>query len=288
MTAKNDPYTITILISPDIDWYINFNPYIGPFQDTHVIAHFAANTITYEEPTIPPELNIKRKEPSTIQKFCIHHQNNNIGTYEQMKQLKDIANNLQITQNHTQIAPPTPSNTTVNPSKKWSKLNYPYIFAHNTTPAPQLPYYQTNLPLKFHPQFIYYTDGSFIKPKEISPRLWRRERVGYGIYSPKGLNITKRLHRHQNILCAEMIAIHKTLRIINIQYPNEPAFIFTDSLNVLYLLNTQIKHPTLHNSHPDQTTLASMVQILQNRTQPITLYKVRAHVNIDGNEKTDN
>jgi hypothetical protein len=30
-----------------------------------------------------------------------------------------------------------------------------------------------------------------------------------------------------------------------------------------------------------------MVKILQNRTQPITLYKVRAHVNIDGNEKAD-
>ena len=82
-----------------------------------------------------------------------------------------------------------------------------------------------------------------------------------------------------------MIVIRKTLRIINTQYPNEPAYIFTDSLNVLYLLNTQIKHPTLHNSHPDQVTLASMVQLLQNRFQPITLYKVRAHVNIDGNEQ---
>ena len=82
-----------------------------------------------------------------------------------------------------------------------------------------------------------------------------------------------------------MIAIHKTLRIINTEYPNEPAYIFTDSLNALYLLNTQIKHPTLHNSHPDQVTLASMV--LQNRSQPITLYKVRAHVNIDGNEQAD-
>ena len=84
-----------------------------------------------------------------------------------------------------------------------------------------------------------------------------------------------------------MIAIHKILRIINTQYPNEPAYTFTDSLNVLYLLNTQIKHPTLHNSHPDQITLATMVQLLQNRTQPITLYKVRAHVNIDGNEQAD-
>ena len=84
-----------------------------------------------------------------------------------------------------------------------------------------------------------------------------------------------------------MIAIHKILRIINTQYPNEPAYIFTDSLNVLYLLNTQIKHPTLHNSHPNQITLASMVQLLQNRSQPITLYKVRAHVNIDSNEQVD-
>jgi len=82
-----------------------------------------------------------------------------------------------------------------------------------------------------------------------------------------------------------MIAIHKTLRIINTLYPNEPAYIFTDNLNIPYLLNTQIKHPTLHNSHPDQITLATMVQLLQNRTQPNTLYKVRAHVNIDGNEQ---
>ena len=30
-----------------------------------------------------------------------------------------------------------------------------------------------------------------------------------------------------------------------------------------------------------------MVQLLQNRTQPITLYKVRAHINIDGNGQAD-
>ena len=30
-----------------------------------------------------------------------------------------------------------------------------------------------------------------------------------------------------------------------------------------------------------------MVQLLQKRSQPITLYKVRAHVNINGNEQAD-
>ena len=126
---------------------------------------FSADTITYEEPTIPPELNITRKKSSTIRIFCIHHQNNSIGTYEQIKLLKDIANNLQILQSHTQIAPPTPPNITVNPSKKWSKSNYPNTLPHNNIPTPQLPNYQTNLPLKFHPHFSYYIDGSFIKPK---------------------------------------------------------------------------------------------------------------------------
>ena len=84
-----------------------------------------------------------------------------------------------------------------------------------------------------------------------------------------------------------MTTIHKALRIINTQYPNEPTYIFTDNLNVLYLLNTQIKHPTLHNSHLDKVTLAFMVQLFQRRSQPITLYKVRANVNIDGNEQAD-
>jgi hypothetical protein len=114
-----------------------------------------------------------------------------------MNQLTDIATNLQISQIYTQIAPPTPSNTAVNPSKIWAKANYPSVPANNNIPIPQLPNYQTNLPLKFHPQFNYYTDGSFMKSKEINPGVWRREIGRYGIYSPKGLNISKRLHGHQ-------------------------------------------------------------------------------------------
>ena len=139
IAAKNDPNTITLLISKDTDWYHNFDPYTGPFPDTHIIAHFAANTVIYEEPTIPPELNTIRKEVSTLRILCIHHQNNHIGIYEQMNQLTDIAINLQILQSHTQIALPTPLNTTVNPSKKWDKLNYPNTPTNNNIHIPQLP-----------------------------------------------------------------------------------------------------------------------------------------------------
>ena len=114
---------------------------------------------------------------------------------------------------------------------------------------------------------------------------WIREEAGYGIYNPgKNLNIDKRLHGLQNILQAEMMAIHKTLKIITTQYANEPAHIFTDCINVLYLLNTHITHPFLHNNHPNKTIMTSMVEMLQNRTQLTTLHKVRTHANIEGNE----
>ena len=111
---------------------------------------------------------------STLQIFCIHHQNNYVGTYEQLNRLTRIVNNLSIPQPYTQIATHTPPNTPVNPNKKWSKLTYPNIPTLNETPMPQLLDYQTNFPLNFHPQFSYYTDGSFKKPKLISPRVWRK------------------------------------------------------------------------------------------------------------------
>ena len=83
------------------------------------------------------------------------------------------------------------------------------------------------------------------------------------------------------------MAIHAALKIINEEYPNELAHIFTDCLNGLYVIKTQIKHLTLHNNHPDKTILQEIVRLLQQTTQPTTLYKVRAHANIEGNEKAD-
>jgi ribonuclease HI len=55
----------------------------------------------------------------------------------------------------------------------------------------------------------------------------------------------------------------------------------------LYLINTQIKHPTQQNNHPDKTILASIVNMLKNRTANTYLHKVRAHTNIIGNEEAN-
>ena len=42
-----------------------------------------------------------------------------------------------------------------------------------------------------------------------------------------------------------------------------------------------------NNNHMDRSMLTNMVEILKARTQPTTFYKVKAHVNIKGNEQGD-
>lgn len=81
------------------------------------------------------------------------------------------------------------------------------------------------------------------------------------------------------------MALHHTLRLLTTTFRDELAHIFTNSLNVLYLLNTQINHPTLHNSHPDKIILECMVHMLQSCTQITTLHNIRAHTIIDGNKQ---
>jgi hypothetical protein len=58
-------------------------------------------------------------------------------------------------------------------------------------------------------------------------------------------------------------------------------------MNSLYLINTQIKHPTQQNNHPNKEILASIAKMLKNRIATTHLYKVRAHTNIIGNEEAD-
>ena len=131
-----------------------------------------------------------------------------------------IGNTLQISTIFNTTAPPTPINTLVNRNKKWSQLTYP--------PPPPLTHVTnipitTNqdicLPLKYQPQFCYYTDGSFIPPKEITHGHYKREKTRYGIYNPfKNLKISERLPGVQNILRAELMAIHHTLCLLTTTY----------------------------------------------------------------------
>jgi ribonuclease HI len=275
---------LTIL---DEEWTTNDTPYKTKFEDTHVSIHFTLDTITYIELTIPPELNKEpRKETLALRILCIHHKTTEINIANLETKLIQITTKLQINPPYIKPPPPTPENVKVHKHPKRNKAPYP---AHITqiTP-PQLPNFpQTQIP-KFPPQYCYYTNGFFTPPKELTENIWEPTRAGYGIWNPLlKINISQRLIRLQNILRAEITAIFHTLFILNQEFPHEPAHIFTDSLNSLYLINTQIKHPTLQNSHPDKTMLALIAKMLKDRIAPTTLHKVRAHTNIKGNEEAN-
>jgi ribonuclease HI len=178
-------------------------------------------------------------------------------------------------------------NIKVHKHPKWNKTPYPINRSQNT--SPQLPNFPQNQHQKFPPQYCYYTNISFIPPKKLSKNIWKPIKAGYGISNPLlKINISRRLLGLQNILRAQISAIYHTLvLILKHEFPQEPAHFFTDSLNSLYLINTQIKHPTQQNNHPDKTALALIVKLLKNCSTPTTLHKVRAHTNNIGNEEAN-
>jgi ribonuclease HI len=257
------------------------------FDDTHVTIHFPPDTIIYTEPTIPPEINKEpRIETLAVRILCIHHKNVTINIPNLESRFLQATTKLRLNPPHIIIPPPTPINTKVHKHPKWNKSPYPPQLNPSTTP--QLPNFTHTHQAKFPPQYCYFTDGSFTPPKQQSNGSWDPTQAGYGIWNPLlKINLPQRLIGLQNILCAEMTAIHQTLQILIQEFPNEPAHIFIDNLNSLYLINTQIKHPTQQNNHPDKTILASIINMLKNRTATTHLHKVRAHTNIIGNKEAD-
>jgi hypothetical protein len=251
--ASNDLDNITIIALPNKNWYKNITPLKGPFPDTHVIAYFPPDTLTYEESITPaPLITEPRIETAALHIYCVHYKNYPIYTHLHNHTFQQLLQQLNI--QHTQLlyVPPTPHLIQVNNCKIWNSLTYPPII---TCPhlIPPLPHYQYHPLPKFPPCYNYYTDSSFKPPKQRINGTWKPETTGSGIYNPiNHINISTRLPGLQNILRAELLAIHHTLQILLAQFPHEPAYIFTDSLNSIYLLLLQIKHPTRHTSHPDK------------------------------------
>ena len=133
--------------------------------------------------------------------------------------------------------------------------------------------------------YSYYTDSSFKPPKQKQDGTWKRERARYRIYNlGKTIKVSERLLGLQNILQAELLAIHHALQIIVNKFPNKPTYIFTNSLTSLYLLIKQFKHPTYYIDHPDQTIFHSMIEMLIQWIQTTIITKIKAHANIVKNE----
>jgi hypothetical protein len=180
-------------------------------NDTHVIVYFPPDSMIYTEPTIPLELNKKPHiETLTIRILCIHHKSTTIDIPNLEAKIRQITTKLQINPSYITTPPPTPNNTKVHKHPKWSKS--PYLPQLNPSNAPQLPDFPHIYQAKFLPQYCYYTDGSFIPLKQQANGMWDRVQAGYGIWNPLlKINLPQRLIGLQNILRAEMSAIHHTL-----------------------------------------------------------------------------
>jgi hypothetical protein len=140
-----------------------------------------------------------------------------------------------------QIAQPTPPQTKVQHHKTWNILLDPSFPIYPTHPPQPFPTYTVALPLKFPPEYSYYIDGSFYPPKQIAPNRWKPETASYGVYNPiKDIQISERFPGLQSILRAELMAIYTVIKLSITSYIDEPIYIFTDSLNSLYLINTHI------------------------------------------------
>jgi hypothetical protein len=260
LQLKQIPYHILYLSIQIPARHQHINPYHTEYPDTHVITYIPPNTLQYHEPIKPTYDDDPHIESQALQILCIHHKTTTIGNLASLQQLSTytITPDLLI-----RIAPSTPSNTKVQNNKNWNTLPDPPPPIHFVHLALPLPNYTFALPLKYPPEYSYYTDGSFYPPKQISPNNWRPETASYGVFNPiKNLQISERLPGLQNILKAELMAIYTTIKLSITTYAEEPVFIFTDSLNSLYLLNTQIKHPSLHNNHPDKTILTQIIEML--------------------------
>jgi hypothetical protein len=83
------------------------------------------------------------------------------------------------------------------------------------------------------------------------------------------------------------MAIYIVIKLSITSYTDEPIYIFTNSLDSLYLINTHIRHPSIHNNHPNKTLLSQIVTMLHSRATLISLHKIKAHTNITSNEMVD-
>ena len=107
-----------------------------------------------------------------------------------------------------------------------------------------LPHYNNLLPLKFPNKYSYYTNGSLYLPKVNKDGIFTSKRASYGIFNlTKDLHISEQLIRLQNILRVELMAIHTIVNLNISKYSDEPIYIFIDSLNSQYFINTKLKQP---------------------------------------------
>ena len=267
LAAKEDPISYTILINLDLNWHQHTNPYYTTYLDTYNIAYIPPNTLQYQEPIIPPFDKNSYIKTQAIQILCIYHMTSTIGDISTLPRLYDYTVNTTIL---IQVAQPTPPHTNIQNDKLWHILPAPTFPIHTNTHITPFPNYTFALPLKFPPKYCYYTNESFYLSKQFTVNTWQPKTAPYGVYGPiKDLQILEGLLGFQNILKEKLMAIYTFIKLNITTYTKEQIYIFTNGLDSIYLINTQMRYPSAHNNHPNKTILSQIVEMLQSQTQPI-------------------
>ena len=99
---------------------------------------------------------------------------------------------------------------------------------------------------------------------------------------------TSKYHRDYHgtrILKAELNAILTVIEII--QTTQLDTHIFTNSLNIIFLINNHIQHPTSQHHHPNKLLTTTIIHQIYWTPHTIHRHKVRAHSSIIGNKIVD-
>ena len=137
---------------------------------------------------------------------------------------------------------------------------------------------------RWNPEATVYTDGSFKKDTNLTSS---------GIYGFKdGIEVSIKVRPSKpgpvhTINRAEMLAIHEALRHWE-QCDN--VSIATDTANAMKSINKQPRNPHKHNEHVHKNLLEAIAKLLLSRARralSTSLFKVKSHIGIHGNELAD-
>lgn len=102
---------------------------------------------------------------------------------------------------------------------------------------------------------------------------------------PFQVSIAAKLPNYLNILRKKLYAL--ILSIEDTKNLPTYTFIFTDSLNRIYLLLNHIRHPSSQHNHLDELLIIHIRHAIKILTHKITIMTVCAHTYIKGNNKAD-
>ena len=162
---------------------------------------------------------------------------------------------------------PTPARPTQEQARKAIEATYPNRF-----------------PLRWNWQQFAYTDGSIIPDTKKGPG------NGAAVYLPPGSAPGVITDTHIPIIPGEgpdTTINQAELAAIWVALDKGATHIATDSQGSIYQIQKMLNRPHDMKEHRHNNLIRRIVEVIKNSPTPITLYKVRAHTGIHGNEMAD-